>query len=382
MISSNESQLGVSTKIQHQSNVFFAPGEVVDNAYRIDEFLAAGSMGQVYRCSHCYIEDSQLALKVVNLHNSSEEEASLSQQRFQQEVEISFQVDHPNVVKSYSLVEDKDFRALVMEYMPGGNLADSLSQQSCIPLQEVLKILSQACLGLQALHEAGVIHRDLKPENLLLDGEGNLKISDFGISQSKKNRALTPTGSLMGTMKYLSPEYLNEGSYDSRSDIYSLGLIGYTILTDDDPFAASTIINSLQKRMTSEIPLAHEIRTDCPEALSRVLCKATMPKPEDRYQNIAAMLDDINTLVEKLENTMSDSHWLRQENTSAEPLQGAPQWFEEEEEYAEIPAHSSDLCLTPRGWSGGVHPQTLPQQFAVLGAFITFWLLTFSQYLL
>lgn len=335
MISANEFQLGASCNNRYQPSGFFAPGALIDDTYRIEDFIAAGSMGQVYLCSHRYIKDTQLAVKVLSLKDSCQKDIALVQHRFRQEIEISFKIDHPNVVKSYSFVEEDDYSALVMEYLPGGTLGDSLRARPCRPLGEALNILLQACSGLQALHQAGVIHRDLKPENFLLDGEGNLKISDFGISRTQNCRSLTPTGSLLGTMKYLSPEYLSEGIYDARSDIYSMGLIAYKILTNEDPFAANTPLGSLQKRMKSEIPLLHQIRTDCPEALSRILRKATMPNPDERYQSATEMLNDLQLVIEELKSAMVTPLRSRRIKERREAL--------------------SDLYFTPRGWPWGIY---------------------------
>lgn len=366
-----------------RSDVFLAPGTVVDSRYRIEQFITAGSMGQVYLCSHLSLESAQLALKVLRLSGKGKSETAVELERFRDEVEISFQVNHPNVVRGYAFVERKDYLGLVMEYMPGGDLGEYLSSPCQLSIKKILSILSQACAGLQALHEAGIVHRDVKPENLLFDLHGNLKITDFGISRLRDRHQLTPTGGILGTMEYLSPEYLLEGTCDNRSDIYALGLIGYEMLTKIQPFTGDSLLETLRQKNDSELPFAHERRPDCPPELSEILRRAAKPEPHRRYQTIEEMGADLQRLIDELENDRVNC--VGTNNTHADS-EGDLEEMNPATELTELDIEQIVLIDTQkeasRGWPGQYYPRNLSQQIGVLSVFIVFWLTILSDFLL
>jgi serine/threonine protein kinase len=285
-----------------QTDMLFPLGTIVNDTYRIDEFIAAGSMGEVYICSHQHLEGAVFALKVLRVSGLEKDMDPSVSIRFKKEVQISLRINHPNVVSSYAFIQQKDYIAFVMEYVKGGDLADYLQYNPRAPVRDVVRILSQSCAGLQAIHEEGITHRDVKPENLLLTEDGDVKITDFGIARIKDGQRLTAQGSVLGTMEYLSPEYLRDGDCDARSDLYAIGLIGYEMLTSKQPFLGRTMIEALHKKMKSELTPVHIIRPDCPVEMSEILRKALEPNPDHRYQNTSEMIMDLDYVANILDS--------------------------------------------------------------------------------
>lgn len=297
-------------------------GRIIDGTYEIIRHLGAGTMGEVYLCAHRKNPSTFFAMKVLRL---SERELAANPEllaRFENEVESSYLVDHPNVVSSFAFVQEEEFVGFTMEYVPGGDLADFINSTEQIPVSRVVKLLSQACSGLQAIHNAGIIHRDIKPENLLLTKNGNIKITDFGIARVENGKNLTAHGGLLGTIDYLSPEYLLNGTCDERSDIYALGLIGYELITGNKPFKGETVVDVIRNKMNAELIAPHLVRPSCPKTLSDVILKALEREPELRYQKASAMLADLTAVIYPIR------HWLKTpEGSEAQRARGKERPF-------------------------------------------------------
>ncbi|MBL7661539.1 serine/threonine protein kinase [bacterium] len=270
------------------------PGTVVNGRYEIVKCLGTGSMGLVYACRHRELAGHLVAMKVLFSEVARDQVAV---QRFRNEIVASYGVSHPNVVRAYEYFRDGDLVAFTMEYVGGGDLADRIVQDELLTVPEIVRMLSQMCSGVQAIHEAGIIHRDLKPENILLTAQGDIKITDFGIARTGSGPKLTEHGGVVGTIDYVSPEYLEKGQVDARSDIYALGVLGFEMITGEAPFKGKSVIETMTLRLKSDPPFPSEIRNDCPPELDQIIMRAMKRDPEERYQTAKQIYRDLQDLM-------------------------------------------------------------------------------------
>ncbi len=272
-------------------------GSIVANKYEVIRSLGAGSMGMVYACTHKEIPDHIVALKV--LFNEIANDSVLSA-RFKNEIYASYGISHPNVVKAYEFVEEEDFIAFSMEFVDGGDLADLLEKNRHLTYKEIFKIFAQIISGLEAIHEAGLVHRDLKPENILLTSESDVKIADFGIVRNLTGPRLTDHGGVIGTIEYVSPEYLANNQVDRRSDIFSFGVLAYEMISLHSPFDGETLIEIMQKKLKQDPESLLTYREDCPAELEKIVFKCLEKDPEKRYQNANLILEDLKSLSKQM----------------------------------------------------------------------------------
>ncbi|MCC6220294.1 MAG: serine/threonine protein kinase [Deltaproteobacteria bacterium] len=270
------------------------PGSIVNGRYEVVKCLGTGSMGMVYACRHRELAGHLVAMKVLFSEVARD---SVAAQRFRNEIVASYGVSHPNVVRAYEYFRDGDLVAFTMEYIGGGDLADRIASEKQLPIDEVIRILSQMCSGVEAIHQAGIVHRDLKPENILITAQGDVKITDFGIARCGTGPKLTEHGGVVGTIDYVSPEYLESGEVDARSDLYAIGVIGYEILTGETPFRGESVIETMTLRLRSDVPSARKLRKDCPLKLDSIISKAMARDPGDRYQTAHDMFLDLQALL-------------------------------------------------------------------------------------
>lgn len=212
------------------------PGTVIASRYEVVKCLGAGSMGLVYACRKRGEAAGQMVAVKVLFPEVALDKTSAA--RFRNEIFAAYGVSHPNVVKAYEYIREGDLVAYTMEFVSGGDLAMKLGRTSHpLSLPTIVKLLSQMCSGVQAIHDAGIVHRDLKAENILLTKEGDVKIADFGIARMELGsaRKLTEHGGVVGTIDYVAPEYLLSSQIDARADIYAIGILGYEMLTGELP---------------------------------------------------------------------------------------------------------------------------------------------------
>lgn len=269
------------------------PGTVVNDRYEIVKCLGAGSMGMVYACRHRELSGHLVAMKVLFGEMAKDPTAAA---RFRNEIVASYGVNHPNVVRAYEYFRDGDIIAFTMEYVSGGDLADRISMEEKMPIKEVSRMIGQMAAGLQAIHSTGIVHRDMKPENILLTAQGDVKITDFGIARMNTGPRLTEHGGVVGTIDYVSPEYLEKGQVDHRSDIYALGVMAYEMITGETPFKGKSVIETMTMRLKTDPTPPHILRADCPEGLSHIIMKAMARNPEKRYQAAGEILEDVQAL--------------------------------------------------------------------------------------
>lgn len=275
-------------------SINFQRGAIINGRYEIVQRLAAGSMAIVYGCADHEMGGKMVALKVL-LPEVARDAVSLA--RFRTELVAAYSVNHPNVVRVYEYFRDGDIAAYTMEYVDGGDLADLIDPDQPPPIDEVVRLLCQICSGVQAIHDHGIIHRDLKPENILLTTRGDAKISDFGIVRTQVGRKLTAHGGVVGTIDYVSPEYIGYGHLDARSDIYGVGVLAYRLITGIFPFKAGTLFETVALRLKEDARAPSMHRPLCPPALDGIVLKALARDPKERYQSMREMLCDLVELL-------------------------------------------------------------------------------------
>ncbi len=270
------------------------PGAVIAGRYEVVKCLGAGSMGLVYACRHRELAGHLVAIKVLFPEVAQDK---ISAARFRNEIFASYGISHPNVVRAYEYLREEDLVAYTMEFVGGGDLADRLGKPGkLLAIDEIANLLSQMCAGVQAIHDAGIVHRDLKPENILLTTDGQVKIADFGIARTGHGPKLTEHGGVVGTIDYVSPEYMLNSQVDWRSDIYALGVLAYEMVTGEAPFRGDSVYATMTKRLKEDPAPPSSLRPDCPEELDRIILRAMARDPEQRYQSAAEIYYDLSVL--------------------------------------------------------------------------------------
>lgn len=230
--------------------------------------------------------------------NKLGEEDRAAAARFQHEIVATISVRHPNVVRVDQTVKHEGYLGFVAEFLNGRTLEDHLEEHSALPVEQAVTILRQLCAGVEAIHSAGIIHRSLKPRNVLLTPEGHVKIIDFGLAKIVGQKVLTKAGVRLGTVDYMSPEYITENISSPMTDIYALGVIGYRLLTGELPLWAEDPLQMMSLRVQGVAEPVHTLNPDCPAELSFIIAKALQRNPEARYQRAREMQLDLERLPE------------------------------------------------------------------------------------
>jgi len=265
-----------------------APNTIRYGQYRIQEKLGSGGMAAVYKA---FDEErgEVVALKVLHATLAAQPEVV---RRFEQEVEIANRLRHAHIVAIYKqgIIKNRPF--MVMQYMPGGTLAQMFAQRTEITPQHAVRVMRHIGSALDYAHHQGVVHRDLKLENILLDSRGDAYLSDFGIARIIGGTRLTITGSVVGTPLYLSPEQARgKLDLDYRSDLYSLAVIAYVLAVGRFPFDANNVLAILHQHLNEPPPTPSEVNPNLPPALDAVLIKGLAKRPEDRYRSADAFIE-------------------------------------------------------------------------------------------
>jgi eukaryotic-like serine/threonine-protein kinase len=265
-------------------------GHLLAQRYEILSLLGEGGMGAVYQARDVEL-GRMVALKVIR-PDLARNRAILD--RFKQELILATQVTHRNVVRIYDLGEAEGIKFITMEYVEGEDLATVLHQRAKLPPHEAVNIIEQVCRALEAAHSVGVIHRDLKPQNIMQEkGTRRILVMDFGLAKTLEGERMTQTGAMVGTMEYMSPEQALAGNLDQRSDIFSLGLIFYELLTGQTPFRADSALASLIKRTQERVVPVSEFDKSIPPELSQIVSRSLERDVALRYQTAAELLADL-----------------------------------------------------------------------------------------
>lgn len=262
--------------------------------YEIISELGGGGAGTVYRAYDPNFE-LEVAVKVMAYHLSHD---PLFHERFLREAQVMRSLEHPAILPVYDFDGEHEPPYLVMRLMPGQSLNDHL-KKGAFSLQRVVWILERLAPALDMAHERGVVHRDLKPHNILFDGQGNPCIADFGIAKMLVYTALTRDGQIIGTLAYMSPQQINGEQVDKRSDIYSLGVILFELLSGERPYDSDTQATIIYKHMQAPIPNILAINPELPPTCQDVINKAMAKQPEDRYQTASEMCQALRKILDQ-----------------------------------------------------------------------------------
>ncbi|SEK83861.1 serine/threonine protein kinase [Carnobacterium iners] len=268
-------------------------GTKLNGRYKIIGTVGGGGMAHVY-LAHDLILDRDVAVKVLRYDFRDDQDTI---RRFKREALAATELVHPNIVSVYDIGEEDDNQYIVMEYVKGMDLKKYIHTNFPIPYQKVTHIMDQVLSAVAAAHHNRIIHRDLKPQNILIDESGIVKITDFGIAVALSQTSITQTNSLLGSVHYLSPEQARGGMATNQSDIYSLGIILYELLTGHVPFDGESAVSIALKHFQETVPSVKSYDQRIPQALENVVLKATAKEVADRYKTIYEMQNDLATAL-------------------------------------------------------------------------------------
>ncbi|WP_028273033.1 Stk1 family PASTA domain-containing Ser/Thr kinase [Atopococcus tabaci] len=266
-------------------------GQRINGRYRILKPVGSGGMANVYLAEDLILE-RQVAVKLMR-YDFRNDESSI--RRFKREALASTELIHPNIVSIYDVGQEDDNPYIVMEYIKGTDLKEYIRENYPIPYKKALDIMGQILSAVEYAHQNGLIHRDLKPQNILIDDDDYVKITDFGIAIALSQNSITQTNSLLGSVHYISPEQARGGMATKQSDVYSLGILLFELLTGNVPFDGESAVSIVLKHFQEPIPSIRESDPHIPQALENVVLKATAKEKEQRYQTVQEMADDLET---------------------------------------------------------------------------------------
>ncbi len=266
--------------------------------YQVIDKIGEGGMGAVYKA-----EDTTLhrlvALKTLSSHLTEDEEA---RERFIREAQSASSLNHPNITTVHEFIEDGDTRLICMEYVEGKTIRDMV-ESGIVSVRKAIDIITQAAEALEAAHNKGILHRDVKSANIMVNMEGRVKVMDFGLAQLAGKSQLTRTGTTMGTLSYSSPEQISGRTVDKRSEVFSLGVVFYELLTGKLPFMATNEAEILFAIINNEPPKPSTVRDDVPVLVEAVLTRMLEKDPEQRYQNCGEVINDLVGIRKEMETS-------------------------------------------------------------------------------
>ena len=269
-------------------------GQKINERYEIIRSIGEGGMANVY-LGYDTILDRNVAIKVLRGDLSNDEKFV---RRFQREALSASSLAHPNIVEMYDVGEDDGLYYIVMEYIEGKTLKQLLKKRGTLTLSEAIDIMLQLTEGMAHAHDSYIIHRDLKPQNIMIKDDGQIKITDFGIAMALNATQLTQTNSVMGSVHYLPPEQASGKGSTIKSDIYSMGIIFYELLSGTLPFRGDNAVEIALKHMRDPLPSLREMNPAIPQSIENIIIKATAKNPKNRYDDVKSMHQDLLTALD------------------------------------------------------------------------------------
>jgi len=270
-------------------------GQKINDRYEIVKSIGEGGMANVYLANDNILE-RKVAVKVLRGDLSADDKFI---RRFEREAQSVSNLSHPNIVEVYDVGVEDNEHYIVMEYIEGKTLKQLLKKRESLTLTEVIDIMTQLTDGMAHAHESYIIHRDIKPQNIMIQDNGLIKITDFGIAMALNATQLTQTNSVMGSVHYLPPEQASGKGATIKSDIYSLGILMYELLTGNVPFKGDNAVEIALKHMKDKIPSIRKQNPATPQAVENILLKATAKNPRNRYDSVKEMHEDFLHCLEE-----------------------------------------------------------------------------------
>ncbi|MFB1049619.1 Stk1 family PASTA domain-containing Ser/Thr kinase [Paraliobacillus sp. JSM ZJ581] len=264
-------------------------GHLLNERYNVIKMIGGGGMANVY-LGHDTILDRDVAIKVLRLEYANDEEFIT---RFHREAQSATSLSHPNIVNIYDVGEEDNIYYMVMEHVEGVTLKKYIQLYGPIPVQESIEIMKQLTAAIEHAHENNIVHRDIKPQNILINDYGQAKITDFGIALALSATSLTQTNSVLGSVHYLSPEQARGGVATNKSDIYSLGIVFFEMLTGHIPFSGQSAVSIALKHLQTNTPSVRRWNAEIPQSIENVVLKATTKDPFYRYETVRGLEEDL-----------------------------------------------------------------------------------------
>lgn len=265
----------------------------ISGRYQVLENIGGGGMAHVYKARDIIL-DRIVAVKVLQPQYSNDEQFI---KRFRREAQAATSLSHPNIVTIYDVGEEDDIYYIVMEYIEGFTLKEYIQKQKKLSIDEAIHIMQQILSAISHAHANHIIHRDIKPHNILISNDKEAKVTDFGIARAMSSATITHTNSVMGSVHYLSPEQARGGVVNYKSDIYSLGIVFYEMITGQVPFSGDTAVSIAIKHLQNEIPSPKNIVENLPQSIENIIIKATAKDPLHRYNSVQEMEEDLQTAL-------------------------------------------------------------------------------------
>lgn len=322
-------------------------GKKINGRYKIIGNIGSGGMANVF-LAHDLILDREVAIKVLRFDFQNDQSAI---RRFQREALAATELVHPNIVTVYDVGEEDGMQFLVMEYVKGMDLKRYIQTHYPVPYLQIVDIIQQILSAVALAHQHRIIHRDLKPQNVLINEDGVVKITDFGIAIALSETSITQTNSMLGSVHYLSPEQARGSMATNQSDIYAIGIILYEILTGKVPFDGESAVTIALKHFQDEIPSIRIYDKNVPQSLENVVLKATAKEPADRYKTADEMRADLDTVLspDRLNEPRWEPHALMDETRVLTPVEAAQDETPPvEEPVAETAADQAEESAKPK----------------------------------
>ncbi|HEY1514414.1 MAG TPA: protein kinase [Gaiellaceae bacterium] len=273
-------------------------GDVLADRYELEELVGTGGMSSVFR-AHDRLLDRKVALKILHQQYSGDDDYV---ERFKREARSVAALSHPNVVTVIDRGEHEDRQFIVFEYVEGENLKRLIERRGPAPVPNALELAIQIARGLAFAHQQGLIHRDVKPQNVLLNGDGRAKVTDFGIARSLNvQHGMTQTGTVLGTSDYIAPEQAQGQRVDEHTDVYSLGVVVYELLTGEVPFPGENFVAVAMRHINEDPPSVREKRPDVPVRVDEAVRRAMAKRPEDRFPTMDAFCAELEACLAELQ---------------------------------------------------------------------------------
>ena len=266
--------------------------KIICNRYKILDHLGTGGMATVW-LGYDTILDRQVAIKTFKIDANDEDAVK----RFNREAKAVTSLSHPNIVSIYDVENEGEFYYLILEYVEGMTLKDYMIKNPRIPIETIVHIAKQIAAGLSHAHQNGIIHRDIKPQNILMNENLTCKITDFGIARAYGDTTLTQTNQMLGTVYYLSPEQARGNVATAQSDIYSLGILIFEMITGQIPFKGESAVAIALKHLQEELPDIDKFRDNIPQSVKNIVLQATMKNPNERYISSKELFEDLSTVL-------------------------------------------------------------------------------------